>query len=127
MQSEVPVSSPSLAATAAPRENPLVRALRVNGLPLAILAALLIVTAIVAPEFFQFRNVLNVARQASIVGVVAIGMTYVILTGGIDLSVGSILALTAVITADLVNAGVPMPGILLPPLPPGGGAGGVHG
>src|SRR5689334_14452114 len=113
MQLEVPVSSPSLTAAAAPREHLLIRRLRVSGLPLAILAALLTATAIVAPEFFQVRNVLNVARQASIVGVVAIGMTYVILTGGIDPSVGSILALTAVITADLVNAGVPMPVIIL--------------
>src|SRR3954464_8431660 len=127
MQLEAAVSSPSLAATAAPRENPLVRALRVNGLPLAILAALLIVTAIVAPEFFQFRNVLNVARQASIVGVVAIGMTYVILTGGIDLSVGSILALTAVITADLISAGVPVPIIIVAAIALGVAVGVVNG
>jgi ribose transport system permease protein len=127
MQSEVPVSSPSLAATAAPRENPIVRGLRVNGLPLAILAALLVVTAIVAPEFFQVRNVLNVSRQASIVGVIAIGMTFVILTGGIDLSVGSILALTAVVTADLVDAGVPVPLIAVVAIALGAAVGVVNG
>src|SRR4051794_3791288 len=127
MQSEVPVSSPSLAAAAAPRENPIVRGLRVNGLPLAILAALLVVTVIVAPEFFQVRNVLNVSRQASIVGVIAIGMTFVILTGGIDLSVGSILALTAVVTADLVDAGVPVPLIAVAAIALGAAVGVVNG
>src|SRR4051812_1434489 len=127
MQLEVPVSSPSLAATAAPREHPIVRGLRVNGLPLAILAALLVVTAIVAPEFFQVRNVLYVSRQASIVGVIAIGMTFVILTGGIDLSVGSILALTAVVTADLVDAGVPVPLIAVAAIALGAAVGVVNG
>src|SRR3954454_20332403 len=127
MQLEAAVSSPSLAVTAAPRENPIVRGVRVNGLPLAILAALLVVTAIVAPEFFQVRNVLNVSRQASIVGVIAIGMPFVILTGGIDLSVGSILALTAVVTADLINAGLPVPIIIVAAIALGVAVGVVNG
>ena len=49
-----------------------------------------------APVFFNVQNILNVARQASITGVVAVGMTFVILTGGIDLSVGAILAVVGV-------------------------------
>ena len=48
-------------------------------------------------------NLLNVARQSAIVGVIAIGMTFVILTGGIDLSVGSVLALSGVTMAMLIN------------------------
>ena len=87
---------------------PLGTALRLYWIPLAIVAALLAATAILAPDFFQPRNLLNVARQASIVGVISIGMTFVILTGGIDLSVGAILALCGVATAVMVIAGLPL-------------------
>ena len=101
--------------------------MRVNGLPLAILVALLVITAVIAPEFFQVRNILNVARQASIVGVIAIGMTFVILTGGIDLSVGSILALCAVATAGVINADVPVPLIIVAAVALGAAVGVVNG
>ena len=124
--SEAPVSSIS-AAIAASREHPLIRAMRVNGLPLAILVALLVITAVIAPEFFQVRNILNVARQASIVGVIAIGVTFVILTGGIDLSVGSILALCAVATAGMINADVPVPLIIVAAVALGAAVGVVNG
>lgn len=78
---------------------------------LAILLAIVVAVAValLAPEFFQSRNLVNVSRQASIIGVVAVGMTIVILTGGIDLSVGSTLALSTVSVAVLVNGGLPMP------------------
>ena len=49
--------------------------------------------------FLKFDNLANVLRQVSEIGVISVGMTLVILTGGIDLSVGSVLALTATITA----------------------------
>ena len=67
---------------------------------------LLIVTAIWAPEFFGVQNLINVARQAAITGVVAVGMTFVILTAGIDLSVGSTLALCGIMFA-LLHQGEP--------------------
>ncbi len=55
--------------------------------------------------FFTERNLYNVLRQNSVVGLVALGMTFVILTGGIDLSVGSLLAVAGVIAAALAGYG----------------------
>ena len=72
------------------------------------LVAILIVSAIVAPVrngqnvFLTSRNLLNIVRFASENGIIAVGMTLVILTGGIDLSVGAVLALCAVAAADLM-------------------------
>lgn len=78
-----------------------------------ILMALILVCVILtfANEFFLTpRNIVNVLRQASINGILAIGMTFVILTRGIDLSVGSVVALAGVVSASLAttstNAGV---------------------
>ena len=76
---------------------------------IVLMILLLIITAIWAPEFFGVQNLINVARQAAITGVVAVGMTYVILTAGIDLSVGSILALCGIMFALLIKAGTPIP------------------
>ncbi len=61
-------------------------------------------------RFLTVSNMVNVLRQSTINGIIAIGMTYVILTAGIDLSVGSILALTGVVTASLLQSeGVSVP------------------
>jgi len=73
-----------------------------------LLAVVLIFTIIWVPEFFNIENVINVARQASITGIVAIGMTFVILTGGIDLSVGAILAVAGVSFAMMIQRGLPV-------------------
>jgi ribose transport system permease protein len=64
---------------------------------LPILVAICIIFSIVSPSFLSPGNLINVIRQASINIVLATGMTFVILTGGIDLSVGSILGVTAVV------------------------------
>ena len=75
------------------------------------LAALIIMIVIIAafiPQFRQIENVINVTRNFSFVGIVAMGMTLVILTGGIDLSVGSVWAMTAVLAAFLMSIGWPM-------------------
>ena len=76
---------------------------------IVLMILLLIITAIWAPEFFGVQNLVNVARQAAITGIVAVGMTYVILTSGIDLSVGSILAFCGIMFALLIKAGAPIP------------------
>ena len=55
------------------------------------------------PNFLKAENLLNIANQIAVIAIVAIGMTFVIITGGIDLSVGSLLALSAVITAVLIR------------------------
>lgn len=65
--------------------------------------------SLLSNRFLQPANLVNILRQASINGIVAVGMTLVILTGGIDLSVGSILALSAVIGADMMKKGTAVP------------------
>ncbi len=73
---------------------------------LPILVLIVAVFGFITPNFFTESNLLNIARQSSINIVLAAGMTFIILTGGIDLSVGSILGTTAV-TAMVVSL---MPG-----------------
>ncbi|HEX2945212.1 MAG TPA: ribose ABC transporter permease [Clostridia bacterium] len=68
---------------------------------IAICAALSIAT----PNFMTVDNVVNVLRQVSINGILAIGMTFVVITGGIDLSVGSLVAFSGVIVASFVRGG----------------------
>jgi ribose/xylose/arabinose/galactoside ABC-type transport system permease subunit len=70
---------------------------------------LVIVATILSPRFLSTQNMLNVIRQISIFGVLAIGQTFVILTGGIDLSVGSTLALVVV----LIGGFLPTSGIFV--------------
>jgi ribose transport system permease protein len=72
-----------------------------------VLFVLCAIMAIFAPHFLTFLNVINVARQVSINAILAAGMTFVILTGGIDLSVGSGLAVAGVIAVWLATKGVP--------------------
>lgn len=70
--------------------------------------------ALLTDRFLTVNNIINVLRQSTINGIIAIGMTYVILTAGIDLSVGSILALTGVVTASLLQGeAMPVPAAVL--------------
>jgi ribose transport system permease protein len=55
------------------------------------------------PNFLKADNLLNIANQIAVIALIAIGMTMVIITGGIDLSVGSLIALSAVVTARLIR------------------------
>ena len=73
---------------------------------LAVLCAIL---WILTPYFLTVSNLLNVAEQTSINAIVAVGMTFVILSGGIDLSVGSIVALSGVVLGEALRSGQPMP------------------
>ena len=66
---------------------------------LIFLIVLCVVFAILEPAFLSTRNIFNVIRQVSIYGLLAVGMTFVILTAGIDLSVGSVLALAGLVAA----------------------------
>jgi len=74
--------------------------------PLIGLVVFIIVLAFVSDNFFTVNNMLNLLRQVSINGLIAFGMTFVILTGGIDLSVGSMLALGSALTAGLLTSGI---------------------
>jgi ribose transport system permease protein/inositol transport system permease protein len=70
------------------------------------LVLLIIVFTALQPNFLHPLNVMNVLRQVSISGLIAIGMTFVILTGGIDLSVGSLVALTGLAAAYVSKGGL---------------------
>ena len=72
------------------------------------LAALLTVFGVFAPHFVSSDNLLNVTLQASITAIIAAGMTFVILTGGIDLSVGSIVALSGIIATSVLKLPLPL-------------------
>jgi ribose transport system permease protein len=72
--------------------------------PLLALIVLIIISAILSDHFLVPRNLTNVLRQVSYTGIIALGMTFVIIAGGIDLSVGSMVALVGVITVSLINA-----------------------
>jgi ribose/xylose/arabinose/galactoside ABC-type transport system permease subunit len=72
---------------------------------LAVILVLVIVMSFVKPVFMTSGNIINVLRQVSMNGILAVGITFVILTGGIDLSVGSIVAVTSVISGRLLEEG----------------------
>jgi ribose transport system permease protein len=76
----------------------------------ALIGLLGVVVALAAacPPFLTLQNLLNIVRQTSIHGIMAVGMTFVILTAGIDLSVGSTLALCGVLGASLEHTGCPV-------------------
>src|SRR5688572_2298754 len=74
--------------------------------PLIFLVVLMAVFAILEPRFLSSVNLFNVMRQVSIVGLLAVGMTFVILTAGIDLSVGSLLALCGLAAAAVAKGGL---------------------
>ncbi|MBE3563976.1 MAG: ribose ABC transporter permease [Hydrogenibacillus schlegelii] len=75
--------------------------------PLLGLIVLSVALALTTPHFLTVNNILNVLRQVSINALIALGMTFVILTGGIDLSVGSMLALSGALAAGMIHGGVP--------------------
>ncbi len=74
-----------------------------NYTPLIALAALFALSAIASPYFLQVQNLLNILRQVSYSGVIALGMTFVIIAGGIDLSVGSMMALVGALAVLTLN------------------------
>lgn len=70
------------------------------------LILLVVIVSVLNSNFLQVSNLMNLLRQLIINGFIALGMTYVILTGGIDLSVGSTLAFTSAIFAGLMQSGM---------------------
>jgi galactofuranose transport system permease protein len=75
---------------------------------LAVLAVVVIVAALTLDGFFTGGNIENILLHASFVGLIAVGMTFVIITGGVDLSVGSLVALGGVLAGLSVGAGWPL-------------------
>ena len=81
----------------APREASAFARLRSNCRMLALAIVIAVALSLLSPYFLKTNNLLNLLDQSVVTGIVAIGMTFVILTGGIDLSVGSVVGLTGVI------------------------------
>jgi ribose transport system permease protein len=73
------------------------------------LLGLCVFFSLASPYFLTLENLMNVARQISMIGIIAVGMTFVIITGGIDLSVGAIVGLSGCITAGMLRDGMPIP------------------
>ncbi len=73
------------------------------------LFVLVAASSFVSPHFLNPTNLLNVLRQVALYGIVGVGMTFVIVTRGIDLSVGSVVAFSGVLGAKLMEAGLPIP------------------
>ena len=71
-----------------------------------VLAALIVGMSFASPVFLKTNNIVNILLQVATISIIATGMTYVILTGGIDLSVGSIVALSAVSLGTFIHAGM---------------------
>lgn len=86
----------NVAAKPSLKKSVLADAMQAMGI-LPVLVLIVVVFSFIAPNFMTEANIMNITRQASINIVLAAGMTFVILTGGIDLSVGSILGVTAIL------------------------------
>lgn len=78
-----------------------------------MLGAVLIFFGSQAPKFLEPRNLLNIVAQASSTGILAVGMTFVLLTAGVDLSVGAVMFVTAAVAGKIALAGGSMPVALL--------------
>jgi ribose/xylose/arabinose/galactoside ABC-type transport system permease subunit len=91
------------------------------------LLVLCAVLGILTPHFLTVSNFVNIAQQTAINAVIAVGLTFVIISGGIDLSVGSLVAFSGVVMASVLHTGVPLPLALLVGLLTGFGCGIVNG
>ena len=81
--------------------------------PLLLFAAMLALFGLLSGKFLEPRNLINIVVQASSTGIVAVGMTFVLLTAGVDLSVGAIMFVAAAVAGKMALAGLPMPLALL--------------
>lgn len=74
-----------------------------------VLAVIILFFTMTTDTFLTSKNILNICRQISMIGICSVGMTMVLLTGGIDISVGSIIALVGVVSAKLIGeSGMPI-------------------
>lgn len=88
------------------KSNNSVAMILLKGRTLIVLAILLVFFSIAAPNFFSTNTLLLIAKHVALYGILGIGMTYVIITGGIDLSVGAIVGISGMIAGGLINEGL---------------------
>ena len=79
-----------------------------NHATLILFVSIVVTFSVLSPQFFSFRNLMNILVQSASLGIIATGMTFVLLTAGIDLSVGSIMFLAGVVSAKMVVSGQPL-------------------
>jgi ribose transport system permease protein len=101
------VSAPAGSATARPGLLAAMRQALPQSYLLLVLVAIVVIGFIASPDFLTTRNATNVITFSAIVAVLAVGQFFVVLTGGIDLSVGSVVALSTVVTALMLQQGQP--------------------
>lgn len=89
-------------------KNSLQEFLKKTGI-LWVMIALIIVMSLISPTFLTSTNLINVVKQASITTIIGVGMTFVLVTGGIDLSVGSIMAFSGTLAASMAVADKNLP------------------
>lgn len=94
---------------------------------ISILIGMIVLLSILSPYFLQVRNLLNVVRQISLIAIIGMGVTMCIITTGIDLSSGSVLALAGVIAASFAQGQHPLIVAILIGLAAGAAAGFVNG
>lgn len=81
---------------------------------LVIVIVLMVILSFATKNFFTVNNMRNLVRQTSVNGIIALGMTFVIISGGIDLSVGSVVGVSSIVVAKLLLAGTPIfPAIII--------------
>lgn len=78
-----------------------------------ILVCMCILVGVLSPSFFTATNILNVFRQVSMNGILAIGMTFVLITGNIDISVGSLVAVSGVMVGEMLETNSGLTGVFL--------------
>ncbi len=80
-----------------------------KGRTLIILAILVILFSIITNNFFTLNTGLTIAKHVALYGILGLGMTYVLITGGIDLSVGAVAGLAGMVAGGLINQGLSLP------------------
>ena len=97
-------------------------------LAFAALIVIIIVFSLASPNFLQFDNVVGILLATTVTGILALGVTFVIITGGIDLSIGTVMTLSAVMTGTFATVWqLPLPLAIAAGLATGGIAGLVNG
>ena len=110
---ETVVQAPTTQIEQATRRSPVfLRLIGRSGL-FGVLVLLCVVAGVISPTFLQVANIINVLRQMALYGIVSIGMTFVILTAGIDLSVSSIVGIVAIVVTQILNVAPTAPWLAL--------------
>lgn len=112
-ETSTPVADPApeqaTAASASTRREA-IRARLQQGLAFGTLIVLLVFFSIASQNFFTFSNITSILLSTAVIGILALGTTFVIVTGGIDLSIGTGMTMCSVVTGlVMVNAGLPLP------------------